>query len=228
MSNIYRNSEEKYFQLSKHVVEAGILKQWSQASQTLYTYLLYVAQERSSPTVALDTVDVIKNTGLSKYKRKIAREELFALKLVRSSEIQSGTWLYEISVKRNYQDVDFNTLTREELEPWFLARLDDPVYGHQQDDNGLRVKCPFCQRGKRKEFPLSIKLVEDHVTGLGAWHCFMCLRSGKLVELEQQLARRKGEQIDINEAHDRVAKSLLQYRQAKEDEVIRTEALKMI
>ena len=221
MSNIFRHTSDTYFQIPKKIIKDRLLIALSQPAKDLLLYLLYEAQEKSTSVLLLPTSRVLERTGISRYRPfRDARGQLALHGLVLSEEVKSGLWRYEIVTRTSIQDIDLDALSRSELENFFSSRLGDDS---RPDDNGLRFTCPFHINRKREQ-PFSVKLVHtDDGPGPGVWHCFQCERSGKLIELEKQIARHNNQPIESHEAHKRVTQFFAKLRDDQEEEQLRKE-----
>jgi hypothetical protein len=203
--NIFLNTAVYYFQVPQFVMESPIWRELKPVSQSLYIYLLFVAQRNTSPFVTLTAGELRDNVGLSARSVSTARKELNDKNLVRNRDKHKDGFEYEIvdpSTGRMLGKIqDFNQLSPELLEAYFMHHLS--AYSPQRTDDGMRFTCPFHAGAEGKsDQMLSAKLSDG-----GPWSCggFKgCKKKGKLVAFEIAMAAKDGKTITATEAHHRV------------------------
>jgi hypothetical protein len=204
VSNIFQYTGITYAQFPEDLVDSK-LKHLRFNSVKLYLLVLRRAQQKSSPTVKIQTREAVEILGLPKNSHGPARAELSQYRLVASTEINNqGWWSYQLlnpSTGDLIPDprslVDFDKLTPGELKQYYLHHLTS--YDAKEVKNGLSSRCPFHQTAKARQTPFSVQLSEG-----GPWHCFRCNKSGKLVEFEKEIALRSGRPITSRQAYNRI------------------------
>ena len=211
MSNIFRHTSETYFQVPNRLMADGIFRHLKPSSMELYLAVLKQAQAKSSAVVMFNTSTVLEMIDVAPRHLQTAREQLREYNLVDSTQVRRGMWTFEILTPHgkglNSAVLDLDKLSRDEVISYFWPHLAD-YDAFIAADNNLLARCPFHSSHKLRERPFSLKLSDGDGNGIGVWHCFECLKAGKMVEFEMRLHK-----VGSVEAHKQVLDFFMRQRE---------------
>jgi hypothetical protein len=196
------------------------------SAAVVYAYILSVA---ASPTVRIYTGDALNDTGLSRPVFIEARETLIAAKLINAVETtKQGVWQYELLSENGgklptYEDfIVFRDLAPEHIEAYYSDRLGVSSAPEKLQDESLRFVCPFHteQDGKNR-----LTVTIDRGEGLhGRFICGKnrCGRHGGLIEFEQAMAKRRGNELTKSQAAQFVRSFMVTRLRPEEDTQLNT------
>jgi hypothetical protein len=171
----------------------------SHKAQTFYLYVCYETRKNWGKSPTLRTSTILKALDFLPKDMVAVRKELVAQKLLKSTEIRSGEWLYELKNPTTDRVIgafipEFHGLEDfDHLDPQLLRTVFEG-YGLELKDAGWEnnqvfTTCPF-HNARKKDTSLGINL-----DGGGMWSCRTCNASGKLIKFEQSWAEKKGDQV---------------------------------
>ena len=149
VSNMLHLNSVFHFQMPKDVFKLGRCKTLTPSAFLLYAYANYLAQESSKVTVFISATELKEVLGLSAGTVRSARALLDEKEFVNVSResdgynytllnLENGKPLVK-STKGDLEPLDFDTLTRDQLEKYYRHHLK----GVHDTDKGLSACCPF-------------------------------------------------------------------------------------
>jgi hypothetical protein len=204
MSNIFQFTPLTYHQTPDALIETGLYGVLTPSARALYALLCFKAQRLSSATARVTATDAAL-VGVAVNMVKSAREDLVEHKLVRATRGREG-YLYELldplSGEALEQIQDLHAVDPEIVEEYFvdqLASFDaiESSYHH------ITSHCPFCEH-KMRLMPFHVSCANG-----GGFTCHKCGVNGGVIDFEQLLAEKSGEELDRNRAYARARAGLL-------------------
>jgi hypothetical protein len=205
VSNVFRNTGITYFQLPQAIIDNELLPEISGSAFKLFAFLCSEAQRMSDPTVTISGLRLSDATGIAPTRIGSARRELVDHWLIKSQKMRRGH-AYTIcdsqtgapipSNESTALRVDFNDLSQEQLRAYFVSYLKNV-----KDKGGsIEACCPF-HDDTSPSLRISLK---EH----GDWYCHGCLRKGKLIHFQVELAALENRIISLREARKEVVDTL--------------------
>lgn len=205
-TNIFRPSDVATFAVPVNVFYRLLADPDVKVSTTLlYAYILSKAV---SPTVRIYTGDALNDTGLSRPVFIEARNALIAARLIKAVEsMKQGVWQYEILSEHGgklptYEDfIVFRDLAPELIEAYYSDRLGVSKAAGKKSDGDLLFHCPFhTETGGNPKARLTVTVDGGQYHGRFICGKSRCARRGGMIEFEQAMAKRHGNELAKSQA----------------------------
>lgn len=208
MSGILHLNGLTYFPVPKNIFTLGRCPEIKGSPLTLLMYILYLSQERTKASVYITNDELLRVAGMTKNTVRSARAILEEAGFVNFTKSSNG-YTYHLlnpengkvlcsSIKGEYEPLDFNSLSPDQLRLYYTHHLKGPV---TDSENGIMACCPFHDDSSPS---MSIDLQNG-----SRWYCHPCNTGGRLVDFEMQIAIANGKTLSTDQAWKAIRKVLV-------------------